>query len=380
MISKDDLTALLAYAPRGESRVLSVYLPVDQSNAAYLNNGYETLLKEVLRQGQAHADTPEAQAQFKQDAQKVTDFVKDFKPVDKTLVIFSNASEDFWWAKTVRVSLKQEGAYRGTPILRPLIEARDEYERYVVVLTDRAQTRIFSFYMGELEEHTDLEAQLTVDRRDASGSDHLLSEARFQHRADEHAHLHMKSVAQELDRLADREKFDRLIIGGTSEATADLRGRLSERLNQRLLGEVSLPVLAPAHEVLEATMKVHEELERAHEVETLDRLITASSKDQQAVTGIAETVDAAMTGRIYRLVYAQNYKASGTECSACASLFQDNLSHCPHCGVETRKVDDLLERLVERTANQGGLVQQMRVDAATRLLEEAGGIGALLRY
>jgi peptide subunit release factor 1 (eRF1) len=92
-------------------------------------------------------------------------------------------------------------------------------------------------------------------------------------------------------------------------------------------------------------------VERAHELEKADMLITASAKAQNAVTGISGTLDALNEKRVRELVYAEGY-AAGT---------------------------DFIEDAISVALAQGATIEQMRGEAAARL-RAAGGIGAFLRY
>ena len=60
------------------------------------------------------------------------------------------------------VSLPTEARYRPDPYLRPLLETLDEHERHGVVLLDRQQARLFSVFLGEIEEHREAFAALDV--------------------------------------------------------------------------------------------------------------------------------------------------------------------------------------------------------------------------
>jgi hypothetical protein len=51
---------------------------------------------------------------------------------------------------------------------------------------------------------------------------------------------------------------------------------------------------------------------------------------------------------------------------------------CGYCGALVHKVNDLLARAARRVVAMGGVVEEVRGGAATRLLE-VGGVGAFLR-
>jgi hypothetical protein len=51
--------------------------------------------------------------------------------------------------------------------------AMDEFERYGVILTDRAQSRLFTVFMGEIEEHHEAFAEDEVRHSKTTGKDQI---------------------------------------------------------------------------------------------------------------------------------------------------------------------------------------------------------------
>src|SRR6185369_9380947 len=99
----------------------------------------------------------------------------------------------------------------------------DDYERYGVVLVDKERGRLFTVFMGEIEEHQDFLAPLPVRRIKSPGMDHIRSERGLQNKAASDVHLHLKHVAESLDKLVHQYRFDRILIGGPVEATSELQ-------------------------------------------------------------------------------------------------------------------------------------------------------------
>jgi peptide subunit release factor 1 (eRF1) len=269
--------------------------------------------------------------------------------------------------------------WRDTPYLRPLIEILDEHERYGVVLTDREHARLFTVVLGEIEEHLEAFAERDVTHIKTSGTDHIRSQMHIQRKADEHARAHLKHVAEFTSRLSNLHAFDRLILAGTIEVTTELYGLLPKFLRTRLAGKLSLPVTTNEAEVLEASLKIEEEIERKREVELVEELITASKKQQQAVRGLDETLLALQEWRVWQLIYADDFETRGGQCTNCGALLAKDTEGCRYCGKPVRVVEDLIELAAARVIEMQGKVEQVR-GAAARRLKEAGSVGALLRY
>ncbi len=78
-----------------------------------------------------------------------------------------------------------------------------------------------------------------------------------------HAHLwHLKCVARETDRLFTEYAFDRLVLAGPAEATAELRRLLPKRLRTQAVVELLLPIDAGPSNVLNALLPVIQHVER----------------------------------------------------------------------------------------------------------------------
>jgi peptide chain release factor subunit 1 len=377
MISKADIEEILERKAVPDSPILSVYLDVDQSKASNLNRHFEVSLKEMLRSVEAQLDKKQLKS-FSADAERVQQFVSSFEPKGKGLIIFCDDSENFWWARGINASVPNNVRWSDTPYILPLLEMLDEYERYGVVLVDKAHARLFTVFMGEIEDHREASAPAEVKHINTTGTDHMLSQKRFQRKADTHARWHLKHVAEMLNKLVDQYRFDRLVLAGPVEATSELSRLLSKRVRARVAGRITLPIEAGAHEVLEETLRIEQQVERETEKQLVEELLAADGH-HPVTHGLQSTVRALCEGRIWRLVYASGFSASGGQCPSCGMLFAKTDGSCDYCGAAIAPVNDLVERIVERVLEGDGKVEEVTGDAARRL-QQAGGIGAVLRF
>jgi peptide subunit release factor 1 (eRF1) len=292
--------------------------------------------------------------------------------------MFCDSSEDFSWAYELHVPVMTEVRWSEKPYLRPLLEIIDEHERYGMILTDRAQARLFSIFLGEIEEYREALAEADVTRFKSSGRDHIRSQMRHQRRAETRALWHLKQVAEIMEGVAERHSFDRLVLAGPVEATNELRRQLSKALRAKVIGTIALTTDASERQVLAETLKLMKGAERKGEIEIVEHLIEAAEKQEQATIGLDHTLAAVQSGRVRQLVYAEGWAASGSRCSNCSSLMPDAEQTCGYCGALVHKVNDLLARAARRVVAMGGVVEEVRGGAATRLLE-VGGVGAFLR-
>jgi peptide subunit release factor 1 (eRF1) len=377
-LSREDLESLIEREAKTGSPVLSIYLDTDQSREINIERGFEVVLKDLLREIRPKLDK-ETRQEFDADAERVRQLVEEYRDVKRGLVIFCDASENFLWSRELNVRVHNRARWEDGPYLRPLIEILDEHERYAVVLTDRKQARFFTIYLGEIEERFQAEAPLEVRRINEVGTDHIESHMTLQHKADEHAHLHLKHVAELTEKLASIYEFDRLILAGPVEAASELSALLPKAVSAKVVRQVSLPIKGSDALVLEETLKVEAQVERERETELVESLITAAAKHQKAVIKLGPTVRAIQEQRVFQLVYADGFAPSGSQCGTCGALFAEEKTTCDYCGQAVNGISDLIERAAERVLEMKGKVEQVRDPAAERL-QEHGSIGALLRY
>jgi peptide subunit release factor 1 (eRF1) len=379
MISTDDLNNLMQYEPTPNSPVLSVYLDTDQTKEANSQRGFEVVLKNMLREVEQHLDK-DKKKEFSPDKERVLRYVEEYREPARGLVAFCDESEGFLWLRELRVSVRNGLWWNDLPHLRPLIETVDKYERYGVVLADREHARLFIVFLREIEEHREAFAEADVTHIKGPGTEHSWSQMQIQRKADEHAHWHLKNVADLMSRLASRFEFGRLILAGPVEATSELQSLLPKSLRTRVVGRINVPVDAPEDQVLEETLKIEDEIERAHEAELVESLITAANKNRRGVLGLDATLEALQEWRIMQLVYSHGFVAPrGSQCTNCGALFAEVKDACSFCGKPVNAIDDLLDRAATRTLEMRAKVDEVYGPAAARLLNY-GSIGAMLRF
>jgi peptide subunit release factor 1 (eRF1) len=361
-----------------ESPVLSLYLNVDTSDAANLNRGFEKRAKTLLSQLGEELNDDKGD-HFEGDVARVMEFVSGYTPAAKGIVVFCDDSEGFFWSQEVHTPILSQAFWDEAPYVRPLLEQLDEYERYGVVLADRGQARLFSIFMGEITEHEIAPVNPGPRRTKSSGSDHGWSQMHIQRKADVHAHWHLKNVAEEAVQMANRERFDRLILAGPGQVTTQLQRFLPKRLSSRVVASLPLQATASPSEVLEKTQEVERQVERQRESELVDELITTAAKNEGAVTGVERTVEAVQEGRLWQLIYVGGLEVEGRICRECRALTMHQRDSCPFCQGPLEVAKDMVDLAAKRTFELGGRIEQVKGEAAEKL-REVGGIGGLLRF
>ncbi|MBI5688285.1 MAG: hypothetical protein HZC54_24700 [Verrucomicrobia bacterium] len=379
MIAREEVERVVARNSKPGSPMLSVYLDVDPTQEVNRQRGFEPALKNMLRTIEGQLNSDRERKVFAGNALRVMRFVSGYKPTAQGLVMFGREADGFFWHRELHAPLRNDAHWDDSPHLRPLLETMDDYERYGVILTDKARARLFTVFLGEIEEHSGVFTADDVRHTKTVGTDHWRSQTHFERTSDLHALWHLKQVAEKMVLLADARRFDRLVLAGPVEATTELERLLPKRLLARLAGSMALSVEATGLQVLEATRRFERPALREMENDLVKKLIATAAKKVQADTGLLATLNALNKNRVWRLLYAEGFAPQGRRCADCTALMGEGQPVCDHCGGNTEPVGDLIERIVERVVGVGGKVEAVRGPAA-ELLKEAGSIGAFMRF
>ena len=90
--------------------------------------------------------------------------------------MFTCTPHVLWRAEFLAARAPNHLAFEPRPDVAPLLRIMDEYERYAVALVDKTCARLFSVFMGEIEESDALRDTDAVGRTDQGG----WSQARYQ--------------------------------------------------------------------------------------------------------------------------------------------------------------------------------------------------------
>lgn len=366
------LQVLEETSPPG-GKVMSLYLdtsPIRVEREAYLL-AYRDLIK-ALRQ-----EVPESeQKTLEAAATRAEGFlVNEFSAGHPGLAIFAAAEPEYFYPIPLPRRPLEQMSWDSRPHLEPLREILDDNERVAVALFDSRRARLFTVFLGEVEERLTIEDQHLP--KEQAGGWAALRQSRLGRRHDDRLVQHAKHTVAELTSLLRTSSFDRLLIGGPEEPLAVLRHHLTRSLRDRLAGELHLELFASDHDVREAVLRAATASERASEVAMVDELFDAATKARAAL-GPGQTLAALSENRVHLLFVADSFDGPGEECSSCGYL-SAVAGPCPSCRGPMDTVVDLRERVIQRALAQGARVEVVSGDAAALLLTR-GGLGAWTRY
>jgi peptide chain release factor subunit 1 len=371
MITRRQLKALERFDLRG-ARALTVYLALGPERQ--LRRAYAIAFKDLVREARRGLDNGTLL-----DLERERDRVQGWLDVEalhgQGLAVFTCQPRRLWRAWFLPARVRDSLAFEPSLHLEPLLDVVDEYERYAVALVNKERARLFTVFMGEIEESEALR-DFVPGKHDQGGP----SQARYQRRHEAHVRSHLKRVVEELAGMLRRKDFDRLIVAGPQEATSELQELLPIDLADRVAAVVPAELFASEAEILEMSLGIERGVERQAEERLVDELVETAGSGGRASCGLGETAEALTLGQVRTLVVADGLRTEGSACPNCGWLEWGTVARCPICSHAMDTDDELVERAIKRAIDQRGEVEVVHDKAARRLSEACSGIGSLLRF
>lgn len=371
MFTERDLNELVAFRS-DQFPVLSLYLNVDPTQQT--TDQYKLTLRSLLK---GIAD--EARSADLDAVERYFDFEYGWQ--GKGVAIFSCQEADFWRSYPLAVPVHSQAYVYHRPYLKPLTDVLDAYGRYGVVLVDSEGARMFLFDLGDLVEATGTLGE-EVRRTKHGGASGVAGmrggmTARTARHGEAVVQRNLKEVAEATDAFCTNNGCTRLVLGGTEANVSQFHDMLPKALQDKVIGSFTINVSAPETEVQARSMELIEEVAQKREIELVDEMIAGWKRGVGATVGLSDTLAALQEHRPWILLVAAGYEASGYRCPSCRYLMLTEREECPLCSGAIQYVDDLVDTMTHRALEQGVEVEIVR---GNEKLEEAGGVGALLRY
>ncbi len=360
MTKDKELQALVDY--KGEQGVLSVYLDTDLADKS--KDAVKLMFRERMRELQE-----QAQAEI-ESVKEFLDYEYDWQ--SKGLAVFS-ADEALWRVVYLPVPVESRAVFSERPYLRPLSDVLDRFSRYSVALVDRESLQLFSVDGGKIQPETETFGE-ELKRHKQGG----WAAARYQ-RHEENLALHnLKHAADIVESFLERAEGDGLVLAGSSEILAQFRKLLPPSVQEKVLGEFSIGMEAPADQVLDMSLDVARQADLKRERELVQAAITAAAKGDPGATGLSDTLYALYQGRVRTLLVDENYYQAGWVCANCGHVLIEAAEECPLCHhQEILETQDIVDLAIHKAIETGAEVNIVR---GNEKLAEAGGVAATLRY
>lgn len=297
-------------------------------------------------------------------------------PGTKGLVVFARGgAQRFFLPLQFRVPLPDWIAVNSLPNIYHLVELKDTYHRYVIMLASEGGIRILGVNLGAVTQDIwDKRPEIRQRVARAWTKEHYRSHARERTNQLIHEWIHL------LEGLMLAGGYKHLILAGNPRATSRICKALSKPLAATLIDVVGASASDALSDIVRATLLSFIEHEEKESVAFVDKLQQAIHRDGLAVAGTRASWDALQAGQTDVLILAKAYSPdSGWICADCEATAVETAmpNRCPLCGKHKLSALDVKEAMI-RCAEQAGCGVEVvnHSDALMRL----GGVGCLLRY
>ncbi len=253
-----------------------------------------------------------------------------------------------------------------TPRIIPLVEMKDNYDRYVVLISKETEARIFEIALGE------------ISRRELLHKPELRKRlGREWTREHYHNHQHNRQMKFLKEKIALVEKIfqqgghSHLILAGHPANLARIREQLPKNLRERLLDSIKLPSTLSIEQILLKTVESFVAAENRQSQQALDLLQNHLLSDGPAVAGLRHCTLAMQNGLVDMLIVSggtDNYQAT----SSTPRPHKSKIDSSTFGTIEKAR-----ESLVQDAIRFGCAIEFL--DPGT-FLDDFEGVGAILRY
>ena len=303
----------------------------------------------------------------------------------RTVALFADA-DGLWREYLLPVSLSSQIVVEPDPYTRPLTMVLDEFERYCVLVADSRKARIFSLFLGEMEEHSEIFLEDEVPDRvrvnlsmtgTSTGVKGGLGDERIRRHIEDHVNRHLKHVADKSFEFIKDKGFTRVILGSTEERIMPrLRDHLHTYIRERIAGEIDARPDDHKETLKEKALEMAQEFERQDERDKVNRLLELNSAGDKAVLGLEPTLEALMMGQVHTLILENDFRAPGYVCPS-DHFISTYLTECPLCGGSMEEFTDIADEMVEEAVSQSAEVEHVFADIDGFAPYK---MGALLRF
>jgi peptide chain release factor subunit 1 len=371
---RDQLDRLAAFEPV-DTPVVSLYLDMQPDQQG--RRQYDTFLRKAFAdRGKTFAHGTEARKSFDQDVERIQAYLaNDVQKSANGLAIFACQGANLFEALQLTVPIDDHWLFLGSvPHLYPLARLNDQYPRYAALLVDTNSARLFVFSLGTAE--TQQQVKNVKTRKTSMGG---WSQARYQRHIENYHTQHMKEVVDILDRVMREESISHLVISCDDTAKPLLMDELPQHLKEKIVDVVRMDIKAPEHEVLGNTLEALRARDAQTDQEHVEAMLGAWRAGGLAVVGTEDTLEALQMGQVEELIIAARPTAVRRGQSLPLGINPDEVqveTSAPNSDLDTKRLTIADELVTKAQATAA----RIRFIEDEKLLEEVGGVGALLRF
>jgi len=368
MLSENHVQELVAYQPH--TPVLSVFLNTD-TRAATADANKLRLRRLLAPFEEVAAADVDALLMHLEHA---------YDWAGMSIAMYSCQEEHFFRAYALHVPIRERARRLPRPYVKPLVDMLDQYGHYGIALVDRQKARLLLYHLGAILKEEEVTGE-AVKRMKTGGGSQASGRMRGDVGYSEHhktiSGRNIKMIAQTTAEFFAENNVRRVLVGGTDETIARFRSELPKRWQALVAGTFPIEINADHADIRLRAQEAGRKALAEQERQLVNNMVTGAAKGQDGVIRLDDTLGAVRNGSIQTLIIKEGYRAPGYRCTGCEYLTSQTLTTCPFCGSRVEQIEDAVEMAVRQVLANGGDVVVIHDNEA---LEEAGHIGAILRY
>lgn len=354
-----------------ESPVISCYL--DLTRPEVEQRSFLGSRLAALRQSQ----TPDVSLAYHNAGWQIADYLEHQLSAEAAgLALFARGGEQpFFLPLQFGVPLPNWLAVHQTPNLYHLVELKDTYHRYVLVILTRRIARILEINLGSVTEEL---WSCRPELRERVGSG--WTREQYRHHREQQTAKYIEEKIAVLNRLMKAGGHTHLVLAGDPALTTRLKEALPRPLAAKLVDVMEATVHGDTTAVVAATVARFVELEARAELRMVEEWQRGLHHGDLAVAGTEETLRVLHRQQVDVVLLDSAFAtATGWSCPACGAVTSSRAApaSCPECRQDRLRAVNLRDEMVRLAERQGGRVE---VVAGSEVLQKLGGVGCLLRY
>ncbi len=373
-MKKENLIKKLMEFEPGGFPFISLYLNTEPNENGKFN--FDIFVRQQLSEnaGTYEVETTERES-FDRDAERINQFLENIQPSTRGAAIFACAgANDYFEAQEFEVTFEENQFFVfDRPHLFPLAKLIDQNPMYAVVLADTNTAHIYAFKRGHIVEKEDIE-NIKTNRTQVGG----WSQMRYQRHLENFHLLHAKETVEELAKIVRDDGIKQIILAGDETGIIPiLREQLPKELEEKVIDVLRLNVNTPEHELMEAAERAVRQYDTLVDKEKIDYLKEQNYENGLGVAGAEKTLAALANGQVLELYVSADF--NNIEYDA-KKVYKVLNAYAPGEDDEIpnlRKTGTIIEELLRRGFASA---DNVRFIEDANLLEEFGGVGAILRY
>ena len=292
-----------------------------------------------------------------------------------TAIFARGGDEPFFLPLQFRVPLPDWIAIGSSPNIYHLVELKDTYHRFVILIATEEKARILEVNLGEVTTELLRERPELIERFGRGWS-----KEHYQNHRRDRAEKFIKEKIQLLEKLMTAGGHTHLVLAGNPRITARVRQELPKHLAAKLVDTVVSSGDDRVSDVVTIALTAFVEREEQESRAVVEYLFDALHANGLGTAGTAATLWSLQRGSVDVLVMTKAFAPeTGWKCEHCQQVGANRtrIEKCPGCGEQQLREIDLREEMT-RLAEKSGC--QIEVVNHSDRLMQFEGVGALLRF